>query len=129
MVGFSSGAYYASSLAVRGAMDVDGYIVLAGGGAWVPPGEQPPTRAPVFVGVSAADPSTADHARAFAGVLAGAHWPFRVETRSTGHGVDRAYMAHGLTWLRLLTPRPAGDSAPAAARPASDHAPLALRGG
>jgi predicted esterase len=31
VVGFSSGAYYASSLALRGAVDVDGYIVLAGG--------------------------------------------------------------------------------------------------
>jgi poly(3-hydroxybutyrate) depolymerase len=31
VVGFSSGAYYASSLAVRGVLDVDGYVVLAGG--------------------------------------------------------------------------------------------------
>jgi predicted esterase len=100
VVGFSSGAYYASSLAARGALAVDGYIVLAGGGAWMKPGEEPATRAPVFVGVSAADPSSADHARAFAGVLAAAHWPFRAETRNTGHGVDRAFMAHGLTWLR-----------------------------
>ncbi|MEA2749294.1 MAG: hypothetical protein QOI41_3437 [Myxococcales bacterium] len=105
VVGFSSGAYYASSLATRGAIDVDGYIVLAGGGAWMKPGEQPATRAPVFVGVSAADPSSAIHSRAFAGVLAAAHWPSRVETRNTGHGVDRAFMARGLTWLRGLTPR------------------------
>ena len=100
VVGFSSGAYYASSLAVRGALDVDGYIVLAGGGAWMNPAEQASTRAPVFVGVSAADPSSAAHSRGFAGMLAQSQWPFRVETRNTGHGVDSAFLAHGLTWLR-----------------------------
>lgn len=100
VVGFSSGAYYASSLAVRGALDVDGYVVLAGGGAWLSPAEQASTRAPVFVGVSAADPSSAAHSRGFAGMLAQAHWPFRVETRNTGHGVDSAFLAHAITWLR-----------------------------
>ncbi|MDB4933297.1 MAG: hypothetical protein JWP87_269 [Labilithrix sp.] len=102
IVGFSSGAYYASSLATRGAIDVDGYIVLAGGGAWMKPGEEPVTRAPVFVGVSAADQGSAAHSRGFANMLASAHWPLRVETRNTGHGVDRAFMAHGLSWLRGL---------------------------
>jgi len=110
VVGFSSGAYYASSLAVRGALDVDGYIVLAGGGAWMKPGEQPATRAPVFIGVSAADPGSADHSRAFAGLLGQAHWPLRVETRNTGHGVDRAFLAHGITWLRAGRRPHVGDS-------------------
>src|SRR5438874_846075 len=59
VVGFSSGAYYGSSLAVRSALDVDGYIVLAGGSGWVK--DASGKRAPVFVGVSAADPSTAGH--------------------------------------------------------------------
>jgi predicted esterase len=112
IVGFSSGAYYASTLATRGAIDVDGYIVLAGGGAWMKPGDEPAKRAPVFVGVSAADPGSASHSRAFAGLLASAHWPLRLETRNTGHGVDRAFMAHGITWLRGPASRRA---APAAA--------------
>lgn len=102
IVGFSSGAYYASSLAVRGAVDVDGYIVLAGGGAWMRPARETATRSPVFVGVSAADRGSAAHSRGFASMLASAHWPLRMETRNTGHGVDRAFMAHGLAWLRGL---------------------------
>ena len=35
-------------------------------------------------------------------MLASAHWPLRVETRNTGHGVDRTFMARGLSWLRGL---------------------------
>jgi predicted esterase len=100
VVGFSSGAYYGSSLAVRSAIDVDGYIILAGGSSWARPTDAAAKRAPVFVGVSAADGQTAVHSRAFAGTLAALHWPYRVEVRDVGHNVDWAFMAHGLSWLR-----------------------------
>jgi len=100
VVGFSSGAYYASSLAVRSAMDVDGYIVLAGGSSWARPKDPAAKRAPVFVGVSASDSQTARHSRAFAGTLAALRWPYRVEERPVGHLVDLAFMAHGMAWLR-----------------------------
>jgi len=107
VVGFSSGAYYASSLAVRGALDVDGYIVLAGGSSWARPSSAAGVRrAPVFVGVSAADPQTANHSRAFAGTLAALKWPYRVEERNAGHAVDWTFMAHGIAWLRAqATPK------------------------
>jgi dienelactone hydrolase len=100
VVGFSSGAYYASSLAVRGALDVDGYLVLAGGSSWVKSELPGARRAPVFVGVSAADPQTAGHSRAFGGALAAMGWPSRVEERNAGHLVDWTFMAHGVAWLR-----------------------------
>lgn len=100
VVGFSSGAYYGSSLALRGALDVDGYIVLAGGSSWARPTKADRKRAPVFVGVSASDSQTAEHSRAFAGTLAALHWPYRVEERNVGHLVDWAFMAHGIAWLR-----------------------------
>ena len=100
VVGFSSGAYYGSSLAVRGAMDVDGYVVLAGGSSWVKSEVPPSRRAPIFVGVSAADPQTAGHSRSFAGSLAAMSWPSRVEERNAGHMVDWTFMAHGIAWLR-----------------------------
>lgn len=105
VIGFSSGAYYASSLALRSALDVDGYVILAGGASWVRPGALATSakRAPVFVGVSAADPQTAGHSRSFAGSLASFHWPFRVEERNAGHMVDWTFMAHGLAWLRAQT--------------------------
>jgi predicted esterase len=101
VVGFSSGAYYGSSLAVRSMLDVDGYIVLAGGSSWVKPEAVAKSRrAPVFVGVSAADPQTAGHSRSLAGALAGMGWPFKVEERNAGHMVDWTFMAHGVAWLR-----------------------------
>ena len=100
VVGFSSGAYYASSLAVRSALDVDGYIVLAGGSSWARPADANAKRAPVYVGVSASDGQTATHSRSFAGTLAALHWPYRVEERPVGHLVDDVFLAHGLAWLR-----------------------------
>jgi predicted esterase len=99
VVGFSSGAYYASSLALRSALDVDGYMVLAGAASWGPK-QTPGKRAPVFVGVSAADKATASDSRGFAGTLAAMGWPHRVEERNAGHMVDWTFMAHGITWLR-----------------------------
>jgi predicted esterase len=104
VVGFSSGAYYASSLAVRGALDVDGYIVLAGGASWVRNEIKAAKRAPVFVGISAADRQTAGQSRAFAGVLAGAGWPYRAEERNATHMVDWVFMTHGMQWLRGRLP-------------------------
>ena len=100
VVGFSSGAYFGSALAVRSALDVDGYIVLAGGSSWVKSDQATGKRAPVFVGVSAADPQTAAHSRAFGGALAAMGWPSKVEERNAGHMVDWTFMAHGITWLR-----------------------------
>jgi predicted esterase len=104
VVGFSSGAYYASSLAVRGVLDVDGYIVLAGGASWMRSDRAAAKRAPVFVGISAADGQTAGHSRAFAAALAGMGWPYRAEERDAGHMVDWAFMSHGIQWLRARTP-------------------------
>ena len=110
VVGFSSGAYYGSSLAVRNMLDVDGYIVLAGGSSWVKPESvaAKSKRVPVFVGVSAADPQTAGHSRSFAGSLAAMGWPYKVEERNAGHMVDWTFMAHGIAWLRERTRQGAG---------------------
>ena len=106
VVGFSSGAYFGSALAVRSALDVDGYIVLAGGAGWARGDKPNGKRAPVFVGVSAADPQTAAHSRAFGGSLATMGWPARVEERNAGHMVDPTFMAHGIAWLRERKSRP-----------------------
>ena len=103
VVGFSSGAYYASSLALRSALDVEGTIVLAGGAGWVAPGRG--KRAPVFVGVSSADPLSAAHSRGLAGTLATLRWTARAEERAVGHGVDPVFISHGIAWLRDRTPR------------------------
>jgi predicted esterase len=99
VIGFSSGAYYGSSLALRGALDVDGFIILAGGASWMKD-DSTHRRRPIFVGVSAADPQTRDHSRSFAGLLRSRGIPSKAEERDVGHLVDPTFVAHGLAWLR-----------------------------
>lgn len=116
VVGFSSGAYYASSLAVRGGLDVDGFVVLAGGSSWARSAGEGQKRAPVFVGVSAADKQTSGHSRALAGTLATLGWPFKVEERNAGHEVDWGLLTHGIAWLRGRTSKGATQLVNASAR-------------
>jgi predicted esterase len=103
IAGFSSGAYYGSSLALRSAIDVDGFMFFAGGSGWVKPAIGG-KRAPVFVAVSAADKQTASHSRALGGTLAALGWPRRVEERDVGHAVDWGFMQRAITYLRSQSP-------------------------
>ena len=104
IAGFSSGAYYGSSLAVRSAIDVDGFMFFAGGSGWVKP-TPGGKRAPVFVAISGADKQTAPHSRALGGSLAALGWPRRVEERAdVGHAVDWGFMQRAITWLRSQSP-------------------------
>lgn len=100
VAGFSSGAYYAGSLALRGVLDVDGYVLFAGGTpepAALPSGVSP---VPVFVGVSSADKSTCNGSRSLAAHFSTLEWPSRVEEQPSGHLVDWTLMTHGMAWLR-----------------------------
>lgn len=99
--GFSSGAYFASSLAMRGRVEVDGYAVFAGGQP-MPPAPAPIAHvAPVFVGVCADDPTgTAPHARAFAGSLAAAGIPRLVSEEAVGHDISATHFTGALSFLR-----------------------------
>jgi predicted esterase len=98
VVGFSSGAYFATSLAVRAKLDVDGYVVLAGGS----PNEPPPgaRHTPVFVGVCAKDRASAPAARELGHLLAARGWATRIDEQPVGHGVNDVHMVHALGWLR-----------------------------
>ncbi len=98
--GFSSGAYFASSLALRGKLDVDGYAVFAGG---LPAGaaKAPLVKwSPVFVGVCGQDEASAPHSRAFAAVLASAGIPRALDTQPVGHGLSHVHIQHALSYLR-----------------------------
>lgn len=97
--GFSSGAYFASSLALRGRIaDVDGYAVLCGG---QPMAAEPPARvAPVFIGVCADDGTTAAHSRAYAGSLAAAGVPRLVDEEAVSHDLSPDHFLHALAYLR-----------------------------
>ena len=99
LMGFSSGAYYVSSLALRGRVKFDGYATFAGGGGWHS-GADVPFKAPVYVGVCAQDRQTAAHSRAFGGLLAARGWPSRVDEQKVGHMFSDIHVAHAITYLR-----------------------------
>jgi predicted esterase len=87
--GFSNGAYYAASLALRGKLDVDGYGVFAGGSgnkydALLAASAQ--RRVPVFVGYGTRDP---DHKRQrqLVALLRKQGWRYRAKAASVGHTV------------------------------------------
>ena len=104
VVGFSSGAYFATALALRGKLDVDGYVVLAGGS----PGSPSPDAAhhvPVFVGVCSHDRASAPSARELGHLLAARGWPARIDEQPVGHGVSDLHVAHALGWFRALRDR------------------------
>jgi predicted esterase len=102
VMGFSSGAYFASSLAMRGRLDVDGYAVFAGGQPMPAPRAPEVRRAPVFVGVCANDTTTAAHSRAFAGSLAAAGIPRMVLEQNVGHDLSDVHLVSALGFLRRM---------------------------
>ena len=99
LMGFSSGAYYVSSLALRGRAHFDGYATFAGGGGWHTAADVP-FKAPVYVGVCANDRQTASHSRAFGSLLAARGWPRRVDEQKVGHMFSDIHVAHALAYLR-----------------------------
>jgi predicted esterase len=97
--GFSSGAYFASSLAMRGRLAVDGYATFCGGQP-MPASASPVEKfSPTFVGVCADDKTTASHSRAFAGSLAAAGIPRMVSEQHVGHGVSEVHFAQAISFL------------------------------
>ncbi|AKV00402.1 hypothetical protein AKJ09_07065 [Labilithrix luteola] len=100
VMGFSSGAYFVSSLAMRGRADVDGYAAFAGGvgmGARATPVVR---FSPVFVGVCADDETSRDHSRGFAASLAAVGIPRAVNAQPVGHGLSHVHFAYALSYLR-----------------------------
>ena len=103
VVGFSSGAYFATSLALRAKLDVDGYVLLAGGAPGAP--DPDARRTPVFVGVCARDRASAPAARELGRLLSGRGWPTRTDEQPVGHGVSDVHVAHALGWFRARRAR------------------------
>ena len=98
-MGFSSGAYFVSSLALRGRAKFDGFATFAGGAG----GQAAPDvafKAPVYVGVCADDVQTAGHSRAFGSALAARGWPNRVDEQKVGHMFSDIHVAHAVAYLR-----------------------------
>ena len=98
VVGFSSGAYFAASVALKGRFAADGYAVLAGGGPT--PSSPDASRAPIFVGVSGRDRHTAPAARELGHTLTVLGWPHKTDEERVGHMIADVHIAHALAYLR-----------------------------
>lgn len=99
VLGFSSGAYFVSLLALRGLLDADGFATFAGALS-VPSPTDLKKRVPVFVGVCGKDSMTAPQSRVLGATLATRGWPHRTDELRVGHGFDDVHVAHALAYLR-----------------------------
>jgi len=92
--GFSNGAYYTTSLAVRGRYPADGYGIFAGGSGSKYNrilANRIEARPPVFVGYGTKDPA-APHMSSLVRMLADLHWPHAVKRAPIGHWVSDAQL-------------------------------------
>lgn len=101
--GFSNGAYYASTLALRNRLNADGYGVFAGGSggkyASVLGSRTAATdRAPIFVGYGTKDPAWHDMA-SLADTLKSLGWRHQVKAEPVGHLVTAAQLAAAMRFL------------------------------
>lgn len=108
--GFSNGAYYATSLAVRGRVQplgVQGFAVFAGGSgeAYLErAAKQAPVRAPVFVGWGGKDKAHRDQV-ALARMLKRIGWPSRSEgAPRAGHVMTDHQAASAVHFLEVARP-------------------------
>jgi len=99
--GFSNGAYYATTLALRDRIEADGYGVFAGGAggrySWIL-GSRTERRAPIFVGYGTKDPSQGDM-RSLARTLKTLGWRYRVKSQPIGHMVTQAQLRAAVNFL------------------------------
>lgn len=115
--GFSAGAYYAASLALRGRLAVAGYGIFAGGGApkgverWAK-GTQP--KPPIYVGYGHKDRARRDPAR-LGRALKAMGWKSLVVGRpKVGHSMTDAQVREAVAFLgKGKAPAPAAPKRPA----------------
>ncbi len=99
--GFSNGAYYATSLAVRGRYPADGYGVFAGGSGSKYNrilASQAERRPPIFVGYGTKDPAR-PHMSSLVRMLDDLSWRHAVRTAPIGHWVSDAQLASAIRFL------------------------------
>ncbi|HEU5074395.1 MAG TPA: hypothetical protein VFU02_09485 [Polyangiaceae bacterium] len=104
--GFSNGAYYATTLAVRQRYSADGYGLFAGGtGSKYNRllASRSGARVPVFVGYGTKDPAVSDM-RSLARMLDDLGWPHQVKTAKIGHWVSDAQLQSAIRFLVHASP-------------------------
>lgn len=102
VMGFSNGAYFASSLALRDKLAVNGYAVFAGGSKSSAAGlrRAPKDAKPIYVGVASKDGTTRDKAKELVAALGRLQWPHKSESKKVGHVVGDDHVDSALRYLR-----------------------------
>jgi predicted esterase len=100
--GFSNGAYYTTSLAVREAYPADGYGIFAGGSGSAYNrllAGRAEKRSPVFVGYGTKDPAR-EHMNSLVRMLGDLHWRHAVKRAPIGHWVSDAQLQSAIRFLK-----------------------------
>ena len=102
--GFSNGAYYVSSLALRGRLDIDGYASFAGGTAGpriAPRAFADVRRVPWYVGYGQRDTPAVQGASRLRRAFKALRWPGKVVGRPrVGHTMTDSQVREALEFLR-----------------------------
>lgn len=105
--GFSNGAYYATSLALRGklagrpGLDAAGFGVFAGGsGKGFTKGSVAKDKRRMFVAIASKDATTLKNMKSLDKLLRGIGWPHRTVSHPVGHVVGDRAIQDALTYLR-----------------------------
>jgi predicted esterase len=113
--GFSNGAYYATSLAMRGRVPVQGYAVFAGGSGapyHARAGASTKQRAPIFVAWGAKDPAHRDQVQ-LSRMLKRLRWPSQsMGSKRAGHAMTDAQVDAAVRFLAGKPARPVTSAAP-----------------
>ncbi len=99
--GFSNGAYYASSLALRARLPVEGYAAFAGGAGGkysMILGSKAPRKTPIFVGYGTKDPARADMKELIT-TLKKLGWPHQSLSQPVGHIVTHDQLRRAVSFL------------------------------
>ncbi len=108
VMGFSNGAYYAASLALRGRLAVDGYAVFAGGGGEYleRQAQRTKVRPPIYVGYGGRDPAGKKDGRALGEMLRRLGWRHKVVARpSVGHTMTDAQLGEAIKFVASAGPK------------------------
>lgn len=101
LAGSSNGAYFLTSLALKGDFVADGFAALSGGtkggwSRWTLGHHQ--LRAPFYVGYGTADDSSADP-ESLGELLRDVRWPSKVAVHVCGHGAQPIYLEEAVPFL------------------------------
>lgn len=99
VAGSSSGAYFASALALRGGIEADGFGVMSGGSGAATPELPKLAKKPFYIGFGEGD-TVAESAKALGEVLRHAGWPVRVAGHRVGHGAKEVYLDEAFAFWR-----------------------------